>query len=336
MGEGHDCGCGGDCRCGHGESNAHHDRAEPHDGHSDHGSSCGCGTDAEASSSCGFTSGDRTEIEEAKAEPPDPQLDPTKSPGFGVEYDSLADIEVSRDVTIGEMDPADLTAADTDPVADVETERLLATLVDGTRKERQRAALALGEREPREGVVTALATVARTADDDDVRQFSVEALGKLGGDEAAATAATLASDDPDPWVRSEAVVTMDRLDRDDQRDSIEAALSDDHHAVRRNALISEFKRRGEGARDDLLDATNDPSERVREFAAHMLAGVDDGAVRETLRELAVEDPSDVVRATAENALDTDPDRFRRQFTGPTAEGETLLPGEDLLNRIPDL
>lgn len=326
-----DCGCGDDCDCSHGRS-GHAHGADAGDSES----SCGCESERGESDACGFTGGDRDEIEAAKAEPPDPQLDPTRSPGFGVEYDSLSDIEVSRDVTIGEMDPADLTAADTDPVADATTERLLATLVDGSRKDRQRAALALAERDPREGVVTALATVARTADDDDVRQFSVEALGKLGGDEAAAAAAALAADDPDPWVRAEAVVTMDRLDRDDQRDAIDAALSDDHHAVRRNALISAFKRRGEDARDDLLAATDDPSERVREFAAHMLAGIDGETARRRLRELAADDPSDVVRVTAENALDADPDRFRRQFTGPTAEGETLLPGEDLLNRVPDL
>ncbi|MFB6170062.1 MAG: HEAT repeat domain-containing protein [Haloarculaceae archaeon] len=304
MGE-EDCGCGGDCTCDHdhGDGHAH--------GHS------------------------QSAVEQAREEPPDPQLDPTKSPGWGVELDSLADIEVDRDVTIGEMDPADLTAADVDPVADVSVERLLVTLVEGADRDRQRAALAFAERDPREEVRTALATAART-DDDDVRQFAVESLAKLGGDAAAEAAAVLAREDPDPWVRAEAVVAIDRLDRADQRHLLTEALDDDHHAVRRNALISEFKREGEDALPHLLDAVDDESERVREYAAHMLAGVDDDEARAALEWLVETAESDVVRLTAQNALEADPARFRRQFSGPTDEGETLLPGEDPLNRMPNL
>ncbi len=55
---------------------------------------------------------------------------------------------------------------------------------------------------------------------------------------------------------------------------IEAALDDEHHAARRNALVSLFKLRGEDACDALVAAADDPSERVREWAAHLLGGVE--------------------------------------------------------------
>jgi hypothetical protein len=75
---------------------------------------------------------------------------------------------------------------------------------------------------------------------------------------------------------------------------------------------------------------------VREWAAHLLGGVDDDRARETLERLAAGDDADVVRETAANALETDPARFRREFGGPT-EGETRdRPTAEDLNRAPDL
>lgn len=68
----------------------------------------------------------------------------------------------------------------------------------------------------------------------------------------------------------------------------------------------------------------------------MLAGVGDEDAREALKRTAADDEQGVVRATAANALQEDPDRFRRSFSGALAEEEVLLPGEDLLNRQPDL
>lgn len=296
---------------------------------------CGCGDGCGCEDHAHETG--HGDLEQHRQEPPDPQLDPTKSPGYGHGYDSLADIDVGRDVTIGEMDPSDLTAADTEPVSESETRMLLATLVDGARKDRQRAALELANREAEEHVLSALATVARTDDDADVRQFAIESLAKLGGKPAVAAATVLASEDPDPWVRAEAVVALDRLDDPAVREDLVAALDDEHHAVRRNALIAVFKRDGEATLDVLLDAVEDPSERVREFGAHMLAGVDDDAARDALvRLLEDDDESEIVRLTAERALGADPARFRRQFSGPTDEGEVVLPGEDLLNRVPEL
>ena len=306
MTEGHDegCACGGDCGCGEGGGHGH-----------DHRHSAG-------------------EHDHPEDEEPDPQLDPTRSPGYGVDHRGFEDIQVSRDVTIGTATPAELTASDTAPVDGDSVDSILETLADGGLVERRRAALALGDHEASARVVEALVTVARTDGDDDVRQFAVESLGKLGGDRAAEAARAVARSDDDPWVRAEAVVTVDRLDREAHADELWAAVEDDHHAVRRNAMIALFKLRGEDAVDVLLAGLEDPSERVREWAAHMLGGVDDDGAREALTACAGADDSEIVRITATNALAADPDRFRRRFSG--ADGEVTLPGEDLLNRTPDL
>ncbi|WP_435101810.1 HEAT repeat domain-containing protein [Halarchaeum sp. P4] len=266
--------------------------------------------------------------------PADPQLDPERSPGFESSISALEDIEVSRDdVVIGTAEPHELTAADTDPVAGNAPDELLADLREGTATERQRAALELADRERTPAAVEALATAARDDADADVRQFAVEALGELGGDRAAAVARD-ATDDDDPWVRAEAIVALDHLDRAAHADHLDAALGDPHHAVRRNALVSLFKLRGEGALPALLDAVDDDSERVREWVAHLLGGIDDERASDALETLARDDVG-VVAKTAVDALDTDAGRFRRQFT-KAAERTTNAPADDRLNRHPDL
>ncbi|WP_135820591.1 HEAT repeat domain-containing protein [Halostella litorea] len=272
--------------------------------------------------------------EEATDGPPDPGLRPERSPGFGDAPAGLDDIEVDRDVTIGEASPAELAASDTDPVADDETAELLDALAGDEAVERRRAALALAEREGSERVRRALQAAATGDDDAEVRQFAVEALGKVGGAVAAETALAL-TDDPEPWVRAEALVTLDRLDRGEHEAAIADALDDDHHAVRRNALVSLFKLRGEDALPALVDAAADPSERVREWAAHLLGGVADERADETLADL-VDDDSRIVRETAANARTVDAGSFRRQFSGTLDESDRTLPGEDELNRTPNL
>jgi HEAT repeat protein len=250
------------------------------------------------------------------------------------DIDALEDIEVSReDVTIGEASPEELTATDTEPVAGDSPASLLADLDSGSAVDRRRATLALKDARTTDAVVTGLARAALDDADADVRQFAVEALTGHGCERAAAVAVELL-DDSDPWVRAEAVVALDNVDREAHADDIEAALDDEHHAVRRNAAVSLFKLRGEAMTDVLLEQSRDDSERVREWAAHMLGGVDDDRARERLRELE-DDPATVVRQTAERALDADPDRFRRQF-GALENDSRLLPGEDRLNRMPDL
>ena len=279
------------------------------------------------------------DAEEAADGPTDPQVHPEASPGFDEDPDGLEDIEVSRDITIGEASLRDLASSDTTPLETARTEERLALLVRGDAAERRRAALSLAdlaEGERTEDAVEALVRVARTDEDDDVRQFAVEALGKLGG-ERAAEGALAVTHDEDPWVRAEAFVALDRLDRNAHADRIEAGLEDDHHAVRRNAAISVFKRRGEEAVEDLLALVDDPSDRVREWAVHMLGGVDDDRAREALREVVGDDSEpDLVRTTAARALEVDPGAFRRGFGGTIDQMTTNLPGEDVLNRRPKL
>jgi HEAT repeat protein len=285
---------------------------------------------------------DDDEFRKRLEEEPDPQLDPAKSPGIGSDIEALEDIEVNReDVTIGEADPAELAAADTEPVADDGVASLLADLDAADPVDRRRAALALKDEATTDAVVDGLARAATRDDDADVRQFAVEALTAHGkgastdaADERAAAVAVSRLDDPDPWVRAEAVVALDNVDRAAHEADIAAAVDDDHHAVRRNAAISLFKLRGEAMEDRLLDLSTDDSERVREWAAHMLGGVDSDRARDRLRELT-DDPATVVRQTAERALEAEPARFRRQF-GALENDARLLPGEDRLNRMPDL
>lgn len=266
--------------------------------------------------------------------PPDPELDPERSPGFGDAPVAIEDIDVGRDVTLGEASPEELTASDTSRVADEEVVVLIEALRTAPPTERQRAALALADRRPSDPIIDALAEAATDDPDDDVRQFAVEALGKLGGDLAAETALAVLGD-AEPWVRAEALVALDRLDRDGHAPAIEGCLTDDHHAVRRNAAISLFKRRGADALDDLLRLVDDPSDRVREWVAHMLGGISDDEATDALQQLRA-DESQIVRATAENALEVDPDRFRRRFTNTLDESTEPLPGEDPLNRQPNL
>ncbi|MEF8843326.1 MAG: protein phosphatase, partial [Haloarculaceae archaeon] len=105
----------------------------------------------------------------------DPQVHPEASPGFDEDPDGLEDIEVSRDVTIGEASLRDLASSDTAPLETATTEERLALLVRGDAVERRRAALSLADGERTEDVAEALVRVARTDEDDDVRQFAVEA-----------------------------------------------------------------------------------------------------------------------------------------------------------------
>ncbi|WP_144798858.1 HEAT repeat domain-containing protein [Halorubrum depositum] len=274
--------------------------------------------------------------DEATDGPTDPRVHPEESPGFGDNPDGLEDIEVDRDVTVGEASQRELQATDTAPLRGTEAAEKIATLADGDPVERRRAALALGEGRRSDAVVDALVERGLADEDADVRQFAVEALGQLGGDRASAAATETLADD-DPWVRAEAVVALDRIDRAANADAIEAALDDGHHAVVRNAMVSLFKLRGEALLPVLLDRSRAESERLREWAVHLLAGVDDERATERLETVAADESEPrVVRSTAARALDADPGKFRRQFSGGTENDSAALPGESTLNRRPDL
>jgi HEAT repeat protein len=282
--------------------------------------------------------------EEATDGPTDPRVHPEQSPGFGESPSGLEDIEVSRDVTLGEATPRELQATDLGPVADRSAVDLIEDLTSGDVVERRRAALALGEERLTEGVVDALVGIGLEDDDSDVRQFAVESLGNLAGDDVSKTASEALGrgaldtlDDEDPWVRAEAVVALDRIDRTAYESHLEAALADDHHAVRRNAAISLFKIRGEDALEPLLELSRDDSERAREWAAHLLAGIEDERAKRRLTEIAADESEPkVVRSTAARSLEADAGKFRRQFTGGIENDSADLPGESRLNRRPDL
>jgi len=274
--------------------------------------------------------------DEATDGPTDPRVHPEESPGFGEEPDGLEDIEVSRDVTIGDASPGSYRRPTPAPLRGTDAAEKIADLVDGDPVERRRAALALGEGRPTEASLDALIEYGLADDDADVRQFAVEALGELGG-ERAGEAAVAACDDPDPWVRAEAVVALDRIGRSEHAPTIETALDDDHHAVVRNAMVSLFKLRGEALCSVLLELSHADSERLREWAVHLLAGVDDERATSRLDAVANDETqSKVVRSTAVRALDADPGKFRRQFSGGTENDSADLPGESTLNRRPDL
>jgi len=267
-----------------------------------------------------------TDHEEATDGPPDPQLDPAVSPGFGTGVESLEDIDVGRDITIGEATPAEMAAADTTPVADDTVVDLVKTLEDGSVAERRRATLALGEREGSQAAVAALVDAALEDSDADVRQFAVESLGELGADCVPAVARAALEDD-DPWVRAEAVVVLDGHDRESHASIIEPRLEDDHHAVRRNALVSLAKHRGEDLLATLCAMADDDSERVREWVAEFLGGIDDERAIATLETLT-DDDSDVVAEAAAHALDSDGERrelFVDSTTATDPAGRTQPP-----------
>lgn len=273
--------------------------------------------------------------DEATDGPTDPRVHPEESPGFGTESEGLEDIEVSRDITIGEATPRELQATDIAPLVGTEAAEKITALKSEDIVERRRAALALGEETPAAVILDALIEIGLADEDSDVRQFSVESLGELGG-ERAADAAVETLSDPNPWVRSEALIALDKIDRQQHATAIEASLADDHHAVRRNAAVSLFKLRGTEMKEVLLDQTHDDSERVREWAAHLLAGIPGDDVETRLREIATDDSEPkVVKSTAARSIEEDPGAFRRQFTGGTEGATGGDPTKNRLNKKPD-
>ncbi|MFB6183471.1 MAG: HEAT repeat domain-containing protein [Haloarculaceae archaeon] len=148
----------------------------------------------------------------------------------------------------------------------------------------------------------ALAETARTDDDADVRQFAVEALG-VAGERPDAIRAAL--DDPQEWVRAEAVVALSRAAHDDV-ETLRAALDDDSGWVRRNAVIA-LGKVDAVAGDRLVDCIKtDPVPAVREYAAQYLgdAATDVRRAERILSALLARDPNAFVRAKAAESLGT--------------------------------
>jgi HEAT repeat protein len=197
-------------------------------------------------------------------------------------------------------------------------------LVEADFQGRREAALALVDRA--EGGLDAetrrLLTRRITEDPDaDVRQFAVEALGVAGvdatadegqesgtdGTPASTTAAIRSAlDDPDEWVRAEAIVAHSRV-APDATAPLEEHLTDDSPWVRRNALIA-LAKTGQVSRSTLeARLRNDRHPAVREYSAAYLGDLaaDSEAAEEATRILAAvlaRDPNAFVRAKAATGL----------------------------------
>lgn len=241
-------------------------------------------------------------------------------------------IERVRDITLGSARPEDYSAADVAPVADLSVDELVEMLDAPDGPTRRRATLALAGRDCDSAVVERLESLALSDPDDEVRQFAVEAIAKLDGDPAIAR--EVLESDEDPWVRAEATVALDRMDRAGHEDYFEDLIDHDVAAVRRNALISLTRVRGTDARDALLDAATDDDDRVREWAVKLLGTFDDDpTVESTLKAvLEDEDEADVVKQTAARSLGA---RGEDVETLVESSGGTEMAGDHMLNQVPD-
>lgn len=237
-----------------------------------------------------------------------------------------------RDITLGNADPEDYAAADIGPVEESDTEVLVEQLGATDAPTRRRAILALARRTAESQVCDRLEELACDDPDDQVRQFALEALGKLDGDPSVAL--DVLESEADPWVRAEATVTLDRLAREQHESKFLELLEDDAEGVRRNALISLTRIREGDARGLLLDAVDDPSDRVREWAVKLLAQYDDDPEVETHLKAVLEDDSEVeiVRETAARSLGARGDDIEELL----AEGTGTASADDhMLNQVPD-
>ncbi|MFB6085855.1 MAG: HEAT repeat domain-containing protein [Halodesulfurarchaeum sp.] len=237
-----------------------------------------------------------------------------------------------RGITLGNAEPADYSAADVTPVEDAPVDTLAEMLEAPDAPTRRRASLALAGREVGDPVREKLVSLARTDPDDQVRQFAIEALGKLDGDPEVVL--EVLETDENQWVRAEATVALDRLAREAFEERFESLLEDEAEGVRRNALISLTRIRREGAREELLVALSDPSDRVREWAVKLLGQYDDDQAVEAALTSTLEDDSEVevVRETAARSLGArgeDVETLLEEGTG------TASADDHMLNRVPD-
>jgi HEAT repeat protein len=178
-------------------------------------------------------------------------------------------------------------------------------LREGDAGERECAALGLvdvaSDGDLATDTVALLRQVVTDGDDPRVRQFAVEALGYAPGD-LGRDAIERALDDPEPWVRAEAVVALCRVDP--TADAIREALEDEAGWVRRNAVVA-LGKTGEASTDLLVDRiTDDPHDAVREYACQYLRD-DPADVERCVRVLAAvlaRDPGAFVRAKAADSL----------------------------------
>lgn len=241
-------------------------------------------------------------------------------------------VETVRDITLGTARKEDYSAADVTPVEEDSIDDLREQLAAPDAPTRRRATLALAERDCPSAVVRRLEELARTDPDDEVRQFAIEVVAKQDGDPAVAR--DLLESDEDQWVRAEAAVALDRLDRAAHEDYFERLLEDDAPGVRRNALISLTRIRGDDARDDLIAAVDDPDDRVREWATKLLGTFDDDPAVEATLKAVLEDGEevDIVKQTAARSLGA---RGEDVESLVETSGGSEMAGDHMLNQVPD-
>jgi len=180
---------------------------------------------------------------------------------------------------------------------------LCEALNEGDARVRQDAAVALvdaaeGGLDPQTSVE--LRRRVNVDEDPQVRQFAVEALGVDG---TGRNAVETALDDPEEWVRAEAVVACSRI-APGETERLIGLLDDDSGWVRRNAVVALGKTGG--ADHDLLVETikTDPHPAVREYAAQFLgdAVADVEEAERILAALLAREPNAFVRAKAAESL----------------------------------
>lgn len=235
--------------------------------------------------------------------------------------------DVSRDdLTLGTATREDFTAADTAPLADASTETVLEALDSERAPERRRAILALGERDPEPAIFERLDDLSRDDPDPEVRQFAIETIARLDGDLEAVRDGL---EDPNPWVRAEAIVWLKKRAPDEHVSVFEEAISDPHPAIRRNALISLHHVQGADCRPELEAALDDESDRVREWAVTLLGGLDDPDAKALVADHLETEDSQIVREAGVHALDDETD-----MPSPTGGSGQRRADTHVLNRGP--
>lgn len=134
------------------------------------------------------------------------------------------------------------------------------------------------------------------------RLRAVSDLIEAGGDEAAAELALLASSDPDPRVRREAVYGLGEIGEEAGLEVVEQALGDPDSGVREAAVEAVADRGGRGAVAALAAVLGDQDPALREQAVYALGELGGGDAIRLLRQ-ALADEHRLVRAAAAEVLD---------------------------------
>jgi len=137
--------------------------------------------------------------------------------------------------------------------------------------------------------------------DADERKDAAEDLGKLG-DRAAVPVLCAATRDPDDKVREAAAEALGRLGDRTAGPDLVALLNDPEKDVRGEAVKALGLLRDEARVPDLLPLLSDRSSDIREEAVEALGLIGSGHALEALRQVALRDRDEDVRAKAAFAV----------------------------------